>query len=505
MTSYRLPGRLLLVSFVVLALTSVLPSANALQTQWSLPIGPAALSVQTTVVDWDNDGRSDALVSEPNRLRVFNGATGSLQWEFAPGNPPASAFGVINILDVGLNRRAPVDVDGDGSPDLLCAFTDWSGPSLPTTTLRLYDLQTKALKWERLLDGLSFRFLVTRMGLTTKQSIVIRSDAPLVTVMDGASGEVIFTKAITHDADFSALDWDNNGTSELFLREGNVFTVLNAVGSSIWEMTVTSPVGFGTARGPFNLKRADFNRYVLNDVNADGHADVVLEFSAFDPTAENPVVTNIFQLYDLKNKALKWEVNVGMRQTIAIAEFAKIDRSARQAMFTSSLDDSLGGYIVNVIEGVNGRVRWTRLVSQPPTIFDLENDGFADVAVQDGQGLTVYDGASGKLKLQFASPIAGNDLLNIYSQETGLNSRGPVDFNGDGKADLATIQDGSIQLYELTTGLWKGEQTLPDASGRTWMDLGQADNDSRNELFILTAPVDTNGTLFPTLTVIDGQ
>jgi VCBS repeat protein/centrosomal CEP192-like protein len=279
-----------------------------------------------------------------------------------------------------------------------------------------------------------------------------------------------------------------------FNHDGKPDIAISGGISGSGEVSILINNGDGTFKSPANYSiSGNVQALAAADLNADGHLDLVVPTGGSsagvsvlrgngDGTFANPVVyaSNLLSIYST---------------SIAVADFngdGKLD---------VALTNSVGP--TNAVAIVLGNGDGT--FQNPPLLYisgllpagvvtlDVNGDGKPDLAVAGGYGVTSYFSLTTLINRgdgSFANPVSFPVLQFPYSAVTG-------DFNGDGKADIATTSftptggvsvllgkgDGTFQPHlDSPTGQSPTAIVAGDFNGDGKLDLVVADSSPTNAL-----------------------
>ncbi len=329
--------------------------------------------------DVDDDDIPDIVVSNFSGVMwVLSGADGSIHWTYSMGGqePASAAIG---------------DLDGDGVPEVVGA-----------STTGIYALRNNgSLFWTATPSNLGYQPTCGGVGI---------------------------------------YDLDADGNPEVVM--GNI--VLNGrTGAVLMQGSYGAGSGYGTGWG---TAVAAFG--VAADVDRDGVQEVVTGNALYH-----------------KDGSVVW-YNSRPDGFVAVANFDSDDNAEIVSSYTGNvalLDD-------------NGSVLWfgnyTGSTIGPPTVADYDGDGEPEIGVA-GQGKYVVIETDGSLKWQ--------NTTNDYS--SGFTGSAVFDFEGDGSAEVVYADENDVWVYDGATGRVKMQETRhSSATCSEYPAIADVDNDGHAEI-----------------------
>ena len=414
---------------------------------YSTDVGPIGL----TLGDFNNDGKMDVAVSEAegsDQMFVTSGLfLGKGDGTFQPEKTFASLDGIPSSVTSG-------DFNHDGNLDLAFAynydpFTELGmmfvalgdgtgnfseGPSMPTVSGSVFQITAADLNGDGNLD-----LVLTGVGVSVSE----------ISVFLGKSNGT-FQSASTFgagaDAAVVAADFNHDGKLDLAASANNSVDVLlgNGHGSfapkqTVATGTITSSVIAtdlnGDGKPDLALGTAGTSNVVAVLLNAGGHFSAATEYPVgMGPTALTSADFNHDGYADL-----------------AVANVCGSNPNCQQGSVSILLNKGDGTF--------SPQVQYATGVSpESMASGDFNGDGIPDLAVTN-----VINGVKGKTSVllnngdgTFAAPVSYAVGINPYGVTVG-------DFNGDGKLDLAVVNNGTSQSGTFSILLGNGDGTFQAA------------------------------------------
>lgn len=370
--------------------------------------------------------------------------------------------------DQGVSAPLVIDVDRDGTPDVITAtkHNPLAESEEVSGYVRLLDGKTGKEKWGDAVDA----NLLENVIDTSSAMVGVDLDGTGVIIVARAMGGdlVAFDKtgkrlwrstnpdttpftAVPYHSALSAADMDGDGKGEIVVG-GTVFDSKGVVVSGAARAS-QGGVGYRGSASPYGVIT------IVSDVDGDGKQDVVTGNGAYrrDGTViwENGLPDGLVAIADLDNDGAP-EIVVASHPSVIRVLDAK----------TGAQKHILG------LGGVN---------AGPPVIADFDGDGKLEIGIQrDNNGEAIpcdysvleYDKAAG-LSVKWTSP------LHICS---GFFTATAFDFNGDGSVEVVTHDDCNIVVFDGKAGKRLLELRAPHNTWSEFVSIADVDGDGAADL-----------------------
>nr|WP_315255735.1 T9SS type A sorting domain-containing protein [uncultured Flavobacterium sp.] len=421
-------------------------------------------------VDFDNDGDLDILGSVYNKFTLYKNTDGL-------GN-----FVVMQTSTLGTEALTvmPSDIDGDGNIDILCYYNVYTtSPSKPKLVWFKNDGSGK-LGQEQVIND-SYYDIITASLLVTDdldgdgdQDIIIGyRDWSKITWLSNTDGKGTFSapKTITilsgGVSSITTSDIDHDGDKDIISASANDKQV-------VWYKNLD---GLGNFSDEIILvsNAADTNAVLVTDINNDGKADIVY-------TSKNEIgwMSNTTGLGDFGSQQVITKKAFGVRSVIT----ADIDGDGKKDLISASQDDDKVAWYKH-IDGNGNFGRQLAIacrVQNPSNVYPGDFDGDNDIDllvnskddaklawIENVNGLGFY----GKQHIITESVEVGNITPVSY----------PVDIDGDGDLDIATLKTPVLFWYENDgLGNFATEHIIDDTSSVSIIRSKDIDGDGDMDL-----------------------
>ena len=456
-------------------------SSASFKVPQALRLGAGPDAVNTA--DFNGDGHLDlaAITTLPTELAIMFGR-GSSEGIGPPVTMPLEVRG--EFLDVG-------DFNGDGKPDLLVSGGDVTANTGSLTVL-LNDGTGKFHALNRInVSGVTYRSVVSDLNNDGKLDLLVELQAnpgttgKILIFMGDGTGGFVQSPASPLKANSSSVgsvvvgDFNEDGKRDV------------SIPSSPSGIDVFLGNGDGSFASPLQSPSNDFfsGSFISKDFNGDGHLDL-----AHSEVLSLYSSTLYIELGDGKGKfSNSSKANVSLAAYNLAAGDFNDDRKLDLALSgTSGLRIMLGN-------GAGGFTGLKTYASDPgktaPAVGDFNEDGKLDFALGQGQtGVStdidvLYGEGAG---LFTGSPSIGTSVFSPHDVVA-------VDFNNDGKQDLATVSSDDFAYFtggstvEIAFGDGKGNftdrQLIRFQAGTLlqWLVAGDFNNDGRPDLAVTLA------------------
>jgi hypothetical protein len=270
-----------------------------------------ALSNWKEVMDLENDGISEIGISSTNTVQFLQGATGAVKWQLTT-SPPASGWTIDSVDSfrrADLNRKTFADLNANGAADMIVR---WQSPTRTSYLLRMYQISTKALKWQKTINAANVQSTRETLNVDNDNNrelvLLTRSFVPApsatIIIVDGATGATQWSKTFSSITFHDVLDIEADGTNEVYFQAGaTMFLCFGSNGAIKWQFTPPLPAAGYSGTGQPWLGRAlrDLDHPTIKDATGDGQRDILVQFA-------KPGSANIYQLFSIPTKTRKWSL-----------------------------------------------------------------------------------------------------------------------------------------------------------------------------------------------------
>lgn len=385
-------------------------------------------------VDFDKDGDLDILGSVYNKFTLYKNTDGL-------GN-----FEIMQDFTLGTAAisLATSDIDGDGNVDILCYYNTYTTtPSKPklvwfkndgsgkfaqeqVITNSYYDLITASLLVTEDLDGDSDQDIIIGYRDYNKIAWLKNTDGKgtfstpktITTLSGGVSS--IKTLDIDHDGDKDIISASANDKQVVWYKN------LDGSGNFSDETIIASNAN-------------ETNAVLVTDINNDNKVDIVY-------TSKNEIgwMSNTTGLGNFGNQQIITNKAFGVRSMI----MADIDGDGKKDLVSASQDDDkVAWYKHDGIGNFGRQVAISQSVEYPNNVYPGDFDGDNDI------DLLVNSQHDAKLTwLENVNGLGFYGKQHIITENVGVGNitpqSYPVDIDGDGDLDIASIKNSILFWYE---------------------------------------------------------
>jgi len=352
------------------------------------------------VIDLNGDGRDEAIYTVNNGVYACN-AMGTVVWSMTTTSP-YPAFTVFtpgvsyyefdpNYLSVMQSwvtnssvRQRPADIDGNRHRDLMLSFTADSyaysyvsntGSWQTHTTFRVYDLATKAMRWQTpdivstyrsdlptVVESFDLNNVDKRVGLDLVCQYRNSSGNPVIQVYNGRQAGAIALPRVTKVYGLGDtlpvspvyVDVNNDGVNEIVTGVNQTVEAINGSNGAVVKTIALGMPGYDiyapcvNARSVTPAAQNSFaSRNVLSDFNGDGKPDLVVQFYANANLDDHySSALNAVRSFDYATKHVNWQAELPVGDVSVQTCFADKDPQQELAVFVSNFP--LSPYYPNV-------------------------------------------------------------------------------------------------------------------------------------------------------------
>ena len=339
-----------------------------------------------------------------------------------------------------LNSPAIIDLNGDGTPDIVFgSTTSRGGANVEVGQLRAIDGKTGGEL-----------FTVTNRNINVASSVAvgdIDGDGKPEIVACDATGDRLVT--FEHDGTFkwqspqleqvnwgspSLADLDQDGVPEIIIGR----QVLNSDGTLRW----TGTGGRAYISGPLSL---------VSDIDLDGHLDIVAGNTVYSFDGQIEWQNNIPDGFNA----------VGNFDTDPQAEVVLVSSGS---VYLFNYDGTFIWGPVAIPGGGQGG---------PPTIADFDGDGQPEIGVAGARRYVVFE-TDGSIKWQAVTQDASSNV-------TGSSV---FDFEGDGAAEVVYRDELKLRVYKGSDGTVLFETPMSSCTWYEYPLVADVDNDGHAEIVV---------------------
>ena len=405
--------------------------------------------------DADGDALTTALVQGPTSGTLSLNADGGFTYTADPLPTPSAGLNVVlkwswngsttlpTSLNV-LNTPAVVDLDGDGTPDVVFGSTaSTGGGAIEVGNLRALNGKTGAEL-----------FTVTARTVNVASSVAVGDidgdGKPEIIASDSSGGSLL---AFEHDGSFkwqsaateavkwgspAIVDLDADGQPEIVIGR----QVLNADGSLRWSGAAGSGLGISSVGG----------LPLASDLDLDGIPEIVAGNSAYSAGGQT-----------------LWQQVSAPDGYNAVGNF-DADPYAEIVL--------VGSGTVRLLEH-DGTVKWGPVAipgggyGGPPTVADFDGDGEAEIGVAGATRYVVIE-TDGTIKWQSTTQDGSSNV-------TGSSV---FDFEGDGSAEVVYRDELKLRVYRGTDGTVLYETPMSSCTWYEYPLVADVDADNHAEIVV---------------------
>ena len=429
---------------------------------WLAPLAAIDDPVAVAAGDIDGDGMLDlAAASRGARSMV-------LSFQRASGT-----FDQSRLLDDRIGEPADLelaDLDGDGDLDAVVATSHFHTPAFPDENVPAIEKAGSLMIFFQSDDPDPMRRFIADRASLKANGVLLDPTALAVADFDGdGDQDIAVAEGVTMD---SALT--------IFYRGGNGLPGCDGQEGAYSYCTFAGPAGAG---GP-QAEDAGITDLASNDVDGDGDVDIIASALSGLVVFENLGAAGFRagQLIPVEGARIR---SVG---TLDLDHDGRLDILA----IDSERDNIVVAWQLEAGGFELGRFAPQGL-ERPVSLLvaDLTLNGSNDLLVADG-GLNGGDGGRVLVCLADASGLSSCEILRRTDQKASPQHVAVGDFDGDGKLDVASVDEGSrdVAIYQQApqTALGNPAQTLVGLpSGTRPSSLTVADLDADGDLDLAVA------------------
>ena len=469
----------------------------SLQVTFAVGVDPNSVAVG----DFNGDGKPDLVVANAGNLDTGNTVSVLLNTMSAGATVPAFAPQVTFAAGGGPNSVAAVDINGDGRPDLAVAnYSDNTVSVLLNTTTPLTAVPTFAGQQTFTAGSFPASVAVGDFNDDGKPDLAVADSGAgtlsvLLNTTSAGAGAPTFAAQITFavgSGPHSVAVGDVNGDGRPDL------VVANLNGNTVSVLLNTTPAGANVPsfalQVTFTVGHAPTS-VALGDFNGDGRPDLVL--TNFDDGTVSVLLNTTAAAANVPSFAPQTTFAVGADPVAVTA--GDFNGDGRPDLAVAN-DDSAGTVSVLLDTTAAGAgipsfaLQTTFAAGVNPasvTAADFNGDGRPDLAVAN-------DVDPGTVSVLLDATAAGAGVPSFASQITFSAGADPVsvtaaDFNGDGTTDLAVTNpfDGTVSvLSDATAGgpaglFFAGRRTFTAGASPVSVAAGDFNGDGRPDLAVV--------------------
>jgi outer membrane protein assembly factor BamB len=450
--------------------------------------GESLIAIQ----DLDGDGADDWLRADQNAeqnfyqqgaLQAISGKTGDVLWEF---------YGLARLSRLKLDETDVVDLENDGRKEIILSFPNaGSGQAAGVGRLIALDSETGQVIWDLGANQDQYFFanfhLITDLDgdgvqeiLASSRSGLPQSDLDQIMCYH-ADGSLLWQFDLEFEGlDFFAVDLDGDGDKEVLLpysypssagavKAGELTALDGKTGQPLWQTQ---------GRLPYEQLGWVLR---LEDLDQDGAIDILAMGPEAEVQGQNAVGT-VVRLSSLDGSEM-WRINGNLadEQLGRVLEIGDLDGDGIAEIVLGRPTQNQNDGLVQVVDSGTGAIKWQSVGTsgsefghgQLIWIDDFQNLGSPQVLVEQRvgygwstkrlfSGWQLLEGASGQLIWDLPYPITAwrkptyqmTDLNSDGIVEIIINSpdvKGPTGVGGT-QAGMVLVMDGHGQVLWAERG-----------------------------------------------------
>ncbi|HMF43083.1 MAG TPA: VCBS repeat-containing protein, partial [Polyangia bacterium] len=387
--------------------------------EYAASYAPEAMAL----ADLNGDGRADLAIADEFHVTVFlTGAGGVL--------PSVKRYPASWSLAMAL-----VDMNGDGRPDITSLSTDGVSYTLSVSMRDARGGDAFAARTDyAAVDG-AYALAVGDVNGDGAPDVAVANDTQASVSVFINRGDGRLMSPVTYPAGagdgaraLAVADLDHDGRPDLVVGNGDTVSVLRNAGAG----TFSAPVEYPTGSRPIDLSVAD--------LNGDGWADLAVLNA---DTATISLLVNDRTGSLVPTAEVPAQLIVGSNPSAFKIAAGDLDGDGRLDLVVSSGTDEGDGFI-SVLRNLGGgtfsapvEFQTRSWVGGSLALGDLNGDGSRDVVTGDYSGTVVVLLNNGDATFTRASD---------YAAGVALGQVAIVDFDGNGKPDIAVADGAGIGL-----------------------------------------------------------
>lgn len=492
---------------------------------WGQSFGAAAEMFDSSpfYADLDGDGDTEVVVASGTSIYAYDGATGA-QLSFSPislGAVTGGAVGMFEPDEYLTGRKQLLDLDGDGTKELLAIMMDGSG----NMYMKAYNPATGVFKWNGP-GGMA--------GETTMTGLIANIDGDSAYEMIFSSGAEIGSTGVYQNR---ALNWyDFGGTHDVlekvvplgtgpelkaYALEGGTLAVICGGTVTFYSGITGAELGSVSAGAEFGdaaflqpRRISDASSAFLADIDGGGGLEFGVKFSSCVPDGSSYTYRTVVYLYDAATLAWRWntstmtatssyELEEANSELPIRAYVAPFLGSGQYGLVISSAtwtgpQDYDGNTTLSMIDAQTKNEAWRTIYQYLDTIdvVDVDAGGTAEVALYKESKVHFLNGLTGA-ELWNIDPAAGDYTQSLYTQDLANLVRAsadrwiPVNMDNAGNREVAVLVASGSSVYNRDYFVFQYDAVTHEARGRTWYGVVGSSDVLEDEIEV--TPIDTNG------------
>ena len=431
---------------------------------WVKNLGPQGGDSSPMYVDLDNNLTTEVLVTSGTYIYAYNGATGATM----PGYPidlGAVSTVMTNLFEEEENltgRKQLMDVDGDGSKDLIVITVDGGGLG----TIKTFNPLTGGPGWTGP-AGLDFGTIMTGLAANidgdSSYELVLATGAEIVPDLYyqnraitwyhlGGPSHNTVQRTISLGSG-PGLELYALGGSTLAVVDGGTVTLYNGDTGAVLRTLAPSPEwGAAALVRPFSKKGDDSEALPVLDMDGDLQGDFAVKFSSSIPNGSSYTYKTAIYVYNAATYDYEWNTATMTALTASVSREKDVSSlpimaftaplltgAAKYGFLISSFTQTgqqqyQGNTTFSVIRGQDQQEAWRRTYDNYISfdVVDQDNNGSSEVVVYLNN------------KAYFLNGSNGTDLWNMDPGINGANPLSIVKLAGLVRADQARWIPGNI-------------------------------------------------------------